>query len=92
MAFINAEGKAISYECSALIEELKQDITEFGGDTVVDVLCKDTEGVVLYTDYKFIEDDEHGFDYSTDDKNDEFVNRMTMSALLVAMEKQNEIL
>lgn len=92
MAFINAEGKAISYECSELIEELKQDIAEFGGETVVDVLCKDTEGVVLYTDYKFIEDDEHGFDCPMDNEGNEFVNRMTMSALLVAMEKQNEIL
>ena len=35
MAFINPQGIKISYECSELIEELKEDIAEFGGDTIV---------------------------------------------------------
>ena len=38
MAFINEQGLEISYECSELIKELKEDIVEFGGDTVV--VCK----------------------------------------------------
>lgn len=32
MAFINKNGQSISFECSELIEELKDDISEFGGD------------------------------------------------------------
>lgn len=31
MAFINKNGQSISFECSELIEELKDDISEFGG-------------------------------------------------------------
>lgn len=37
MAFINEQGLGISYECSELIKELKEDIVEFGGDKVVAV-------------------------------------------------------
>ena len=40
MAFINSHGKKISFECSELIEELKEDIAEFGGDKIVAVWCK----------------------------------------------------
>ena len=39
MAFINKYGIKISYECAELIKELKQDIEEFGGDTIVVVWC-----------------------------------------------------
>ena len=90
MAFINAEGKAISYECSELIEELKQDIAEFGGDKIVAVWCKDYDGVIIYANYDFI-DDEMLLDNS-ELKNGEFIKQMTMSALLVVLEKQNEII
>lgn len=37
MAFINEQGKSISYECSDLIKDLKQDIKECGGNKVVAV-------------------------------------------------------
>ena len=45
MAFVNPQGIKISYECSELIEELKQDIEEFGGDTIVAVWCKENDGL-----------------------------------------------
>lgn len=35
MAFVNADGKHISYECSELINELKQDIAECGENKIV---------------------------------------------------------
>jgi hypothetical protein len=89
MAFINKDGKSISYECSALIKELKTDIKEFGGDKIVVVWCKESEGVTLYTNYDFI-DEEDPVDES-DLKDGEFLKEMTMSALLVLLEKQNEI-
>lgn len=90
MAFINAEGKSISYECSELIKELKQDIAEFGGDTVVTVWCKDYKGVIIYINYDFI-DEENPIEEAELDDGD-FIKQMTMSALLVVLEKQNEIL
>ena len=54
MAFINSNGERISYDCSDLIEELRDDIEEFGGDTVVNVWCREDQGVTLYTNYDFI--------------------------------------
>lgn len=90
MAFINEQGLRISYECSELIEELKEDIVEFGGDTVVAVWCKDNSGVTLYTNYDFIDEDQPITEKEVDD--DEYIQKMTMSALLILLEKQNEIL
>ncbi len=90
MAFINANGESISYECSDLIDELKQDIEEFGGQEIVAVWCKDYYGVTIYTNYDFIEPDKPLEDSELE--NGEFIIKMTMSALLVVLEKQNEIL
>ena len=90
MAFINPQGIKISYECSELIEELKEDIAEFGGDTIVAVWCKDNSGVTIYTNYDFIEDEEPIKESELQD--DEYIQKMTMSALLLLFEKQNEIL
>lgn len=90
MAFINAEGQKISYECSDLIEELKEDINEFGGDKFVYVWCKDSQGVTLYTNYDFIESEES--ETETELNDDEYLKQMTMTTLLILLEKQNEIL
>ena len=90
MAFINENGVPISYECSDLIEELKSDIAEFGGHKIVAVWCKEFKGVIIYTNYDFIEE-ELPLEKS-ELKDGEFIKRMTMSALLILLEKQNEIL
>lgn len=90
MAFYNSQGIGISYECEELIEELKVDIAEFGGDTIVAVWCKDNSGVTIYTNYDFIEGEEPI--KKTELKDDEYIQKMTMSALLILLEKQNEIL
>lgn len=89
MAFINANGQSISYECSDLIEELKEDIAEFGGNTVVAVWCMDSQGVILYTNYDFITEDKPLNENEL--RPGELIKKMTMSALLVLLEKQNEI-
>lgn len=89
MAFINANGESVSYECSELIKELKADIKEFGGDKIVSVWCKDYKGVVIYTNYDFI--DKEDPISPSELKDDEFLKEMTMTALLVVLEKQNEI-
>ena len=90
MAFTNKYGKKISYECTELIKELKQDIEEFGGHTVVAVWCKEYEGVTIYTKYDFIEEEMPIQESEIDDG--EYIKKMTMSALLMILEKQNEIL
>ena len=58
MAFKNSKGVRVTYECSELIEELKNDIEEFGGDTLVYVWCKNALGVTLYVNYDFIDEDD----------------------------------
>ena len=89
MAFMNKYGQKISYDCQELIEELKQDIAEFGGDTIVEVVTEEQEEVTLYKDYNFVDDDEET-DFVLNDN--EKLERMTASALLVLYEKENKIL
>lgn len=80
----------ISYECSELIEELKRDILEFGKDTIVNVWCKDTNGVTLYTNYDFIVK-ELPFDKSELIEN-EYIKEISMGELLTLLKNQNKIL
>ncbi len=89
MAFINSQGKKISFECTELIKELKADIAEFGGDKIVAVWCKNNEGVTLYTNYDFIEREEPI--NASELHCGEYIQEMTMTALLILLEKQNEI-
>lgn len=89
MAFRNALGKAISFDCSELVEELKADIVEFGGDMIVEVVTEEKEGVTIYKDYNFIDDEEKSVFVL---KKSERVQQMTASALLVLYEQENKIL
>ena len=90
MGFVNENGENISYECSELIEELKEDILEFGGDTIVNVWCKDTNGVTIYTNYDFIEKELSLQDNEVE--NGEYIKQMSMTALVMLLEIQNSIL
>lgn len=89
MAFVNKEGMSISYESSELIEELECDITEFGEDTMVYVWCIEKEGVVLYINYDFIEEDEPLKEDEVSEE--EYIIEMSMGKLLILLEKQNSI-
>ena len=91
MAIINKNGKMISYVCSALIEELKEDIKEFGGDTIVAVWCKYVNDVKIYTNYDFVTE-EDPIDKKIELKNDEFITVMSMSDLLPLLERQNSVI
>lgn len=89
MSFENNLGQSISFDCSELIEELKADIAEFGGDMLVDVVTEEREGVTIYKDYNFIDDDEStAFKLSKAEK----MQKMTASALLLLYEQENSIL
>jgi len=90
MGFINSNGENISFECSKLIEELKEDIAEFGGEVFVAVWCKILSGVTVYTNYDFITDDNPV--EKSELKSGEFIQPMSMTALLTLLEKQNEII
>ena len=90
MGFVNAKGYHVSYDCSELIEELKEDIAEFGGDTIVNVWCTVRQGVELYVNYDFISKD---MSIKKEEVRDnEYIKSMTMFALLTLLEQQNSIL
>lgn len=80
----------ISFENAKLIEELKQDIAEFGGETVVAVWCREYESATVYTNYDFIHE-ENPIQESELEAN-EHIEKMTMTALLILLENQNKVL
>lgn len=89
MSFVNRLGQSISFDCSELIEELRVDIAEFGGDKLLEVVTEEREGVTIYKDYNFVSDDESpAFKLSKAEK----LQRMTASALLLLYEQENSIL
>lgn len=88
MAFINKYGEKISYNCQELINELQEDIEEFGGDLLLDVIIEVKEGVTIYKDYNFIDDDK-ATEFILSDN--EELQRMTASALLLLYQKENSI-
>lgn len=89
MAFINENGQSISFECSELIEELKDDISEFGGDRIVAVWCREYQGVTIYANYDFVTEDKPL--QKTELQKNEQIKKMTMTALLMLLEEQNSI-
>lgn len=88
MAFINKYGVKVSYNCQELINELQEDIEEFGGDLLLDVVTEVKEGVTIYKDYNFIDDDK-ATEFILSDN--EELQRMTASALLLLYQKENSI-
>ena len=89
MAFLNKAGIKISYDCRELIDELKQDIAEFGSHLILDVVVQDVEGVTIYKDYNFIENDP-ATEFTLEPG--ERIVKMTAATLLIMYEKENELL
>lgn len=89
MAFMNKAGIKISYDCRELIDELKQDIAEFGSHLILDVVVQNVEGVTIYKDYNFIENDP-ATEFTLEPG--ERIVKMTAATLLMMYEKENELL
>lgn len=89
MALINQNNTHIIYESSELIADLKQDILEFGNDYIVAVWYKEIDGVTVYTNYDFINEDSP-IDQS-ELQDGEKIKPMTIGALLTALEQQNSM-
>ena len=89
MALINQNNTHIIYESSELIADLKQDILEFGNDYIVAVWYKEIDGITVYTNYDFVNEDSP-IDQS-ELQDGEKIKPMTMGALLVALEQQNSM-
>ena len=94
MAFEGKDGIKISYECSGLISELKNDIAEFGEDTLIYVWVKeDKDGIALFTNYDFIDDEMPitADELKTMKDRGEHIEVMTMGILLPILVQQNEV-
>lgn len=89
MALINQNDTHIIYKSLELIADLKQDILEFGNDYIVAVWYKEIDGVTIYTNYDFINEDSP-IDQS-ELQDGEKIKPMTMGALLTALEQQNSL-
>lgn len=79
MAIIGKDGMKYSYDSDDLIQELEADIEEFGNETVRSYYKKQN-GVKLYYDYQFHEDDVIGGRY----------DELDMESLLQYLKMQND--
>ena len=88
MAFVNKQGLNISFACDDLIEELKEDISEFGEGLQVEVITFERYGVKLYGQYNFVDDNDtrHAFKLKPNEK----LEHMTAGELLRLYEQQDE--
>ena len=74
-----------SYECSELIEELKQDILELGNIDFY-AFFETIEGTMFLTDYNFISD------VPLEIERDAVVQTLKASKILEILEEQNKII
>lgn len=79
----------ISYECSELIEELEEDIMEFGENKEVIAWCKNTNGTTIYINYDFDTDMKIS---DSEVEKDEYLIKISMGNLLEKLKKQNQVL
>lgn len=85
MAIIGKLGELLSYDSSRMIDELDLDIAEFGGHLIVDAVVRKINDVYFFIDYDFAP-------IKMKLKKGEKVVRMTASALMLVLQKQNSIL
>ena len=86
MSVITSSGQVIQYDAEDLIIRLKEDIKKYGFGKRVRVWCWDTDGIVLYLNYNYIEEEpmlrdidiEHGV----------YFKKMAMGELLPLFEKR----
>lgn len=81
----------ISYESEDLIEELKQDIAEFGEDHPCVLVYKVIEDYIFFTNYDFITE-EDSFNPDKELEKDERYLETTFKYALEVFEAQNKIL
>lgn len=89
MAIKGNDGQMYSYESDDLIEELKQDIAEFGSQTELYAWYKIVAGVKLYTNYDFPEPGAP-IDYNKEVKNNEDIEVIQGQNLLNKLIEQNK--
>ena len=84
MAIIGKSGELLSYDSSRMIDELDLDIAEFGGHLIVDAIVRKINDVYFFIDYDFAP-------IKMKLKKGEKAVRMTASALMLVLQKQDAI-
>ena len=90
MAFINAQGAKISFECEYMIEELCEDIREFGKSLEVEVVTAQQCGVTIYKDYNLLSEGDPENDFKLNEG--EALVRISAIELLKLYEAQDAVL
>lgn len=90
MAIKGNDGKLYSFDSEDLINELKQDIEEFGAQKDLYAWYKIIAGVKLYTNYDF-PDPDFPIDYNQEVKSGEDIEVIKAQDLLSKLCKQNGI-
>lgn len=92
MAIENNYEIPISYECSDLINEVKNDILEFGGATEVDAACRLDAGVKVIFDYIYDKNNKELLKDFPKLADDEWFERMSLNSLLNYLEILNSVI
>lgn len=78
----------LSYECDELIEEVKQDIAEFGAEDKAYAVFKEIQGATFLVNYLLDEETAP----TSEELEGGYAQLMTLGEILNFLEKQNQIL
>lgn len=90
MSLIKPDGVIVQFDAEDLIVKLKEDIKQYGFGKRVRAWCLNTEGVVIYINYNYL--DEEPVLRDIEKENGVYFKIMAMGELLPLLEKENSIL
>ncbi len=90
MSLIRPDGVIVQFDAEDLIVKLKEDIKQYGFGKRVRAWCLNTEGVVIYINYNYL--DEEPVLRDIEKENGVYFKIMAMGELLPLLEKENSIL
>ena len=90
MSLMRPDGVIVQFDAEDLIVKLKEDIKQYGFGKRVRAWCLNTEGVVIYINYNYL--DEEPVLRDIEKENGVYFKIMAMGELLPLLEKENSIL
>lgn len=87
MAILNDAGQQVSFECTELIEDVREDIQHLRRTKKVSVACRVKAGVKIVFDYALEKDEEKRIQLA----DDEWMEAMTLGQLLAYAIRQNRL-
>lgn len=87
MAILNDMGQQVSFECTDLIQDVREDILHLRRAKKVSVACRVNAGVKIVFDYALDKDEEKRIQLA----DDEWMEAMTLGQLLAYAIRQNRL-